>query len=69
MRDGVVKRVRRGGSSQADGCLITRLAIWAAVTEPLNPVCYSEGVGVNRECALFHTLMLRSTDVKTLMGT
>lgn len=34
MRDGVVKRLRRGGSRPADGCLITRLAIWAALTQP-----------------------------------
>lgn len=51
----MVKRVRRGGSSKADGCLITRLAIWAAVTEPLNPVRYSEGVCEQRACAISHS--------------
>lgn len=34
-RDRVVKRVRRGGSRKADGCLITCLAIWTVVTELL----------------------------------
>lgn len=37
-RDRVVKRVRRGGSRNADGCLITCLAIWTVVTELLNPI-------------------------------
>lgn len=37
-RDRVVKRVRRGGSSSADGFLITCLAIWTVVTEMLNPI-------------------------------
>ncbi len=37
-RDRVAKRVRRGGSRNADGWLITCLAIWTVVTEMLNPI-------------------------------
>lgn len=37
-RDRAAKRVRRGGSRKADGCLITCLAIWTVVTEMLNPI-------------------------------
>lgn len=46
-RDSVGKRVRRGGSRRADGCLITCLAIWTVVTEMLNPIHQSVHVLVS----------------------